>query len=770
MSARPDALPIKFGGIPVSLMAIHRWILWKHDFIDGRWSKVPYQVSGYPASTTNPKHWSTFNQAADELMFKPEFDGLGIIITGEDFHGIDLDDCRDPDTEELSQLARDLLEHTKGYAEVSPSGTGIKMFTPTNLDRSRTKKEVGVELYTKGRYFTVTGHQLNGHSDMAETCQDMSWFVEKVWNDGTSSALLDPNSPLTTRTTTLSLADLRTTLNDWPLERVREEVMPHLDPDVGYGEWLSVGAALHHQGEGVLEWLEMWDEWSSLSAKYGDGECETKWSTFKPQRAGGSLTLATLLKQTKDKRTTAEVDVLKKLFAEIEATTMAKDLELKIAKQIVRLKTLTDIDREDLAAAIQKKAQTLGTKLPIAIVRGWLVPKFQGSFLHLNEKGHPIYTIENFKVLMGKLGVHIRYNVIKKTIDILIPEQKSSSANKDNASIAYLMSECEKHRFPPRNVLGFVMLLADANPYNPVMTWIESKPWDGVGRVQAYYDTVKSSSPTEMKELFMYKWALQAIAAAYDPFGIAAQGILTFTGAQNIGKTTWFQRLAPKESKLILTGHTLDTKSKDSMLTAVSHWIVELGEVGSTMKKSEMNALKAFITQNSDSIRRPYAMTESVFARQTVFGASVNDTEYLSDPTGNRRFWTIEVEEFERDHQVDMQQLWAEFLSLYMRGERSDLDATAIGMLNEQNENHTTPDSIYEILAVNYDWESSNHDHWEWLTAAEVFNKLHPGGQPPNRGESTRVGNALRKLMPGKEFHRKTNGLIKHFAPTEGKK
>ena len=253
MSARPDALPIEFGGIPDSLMSIDRWILWKHDFIDGRWSKVPYQVSGYPASTTNPKHWSTFNQAADELMFKPEFDGLGIIITGEDFHGIDLDDCRDPDTEELSQLARDLLEHTQGYAEVSPSETGIKMFTPTNLDKSRVHHDAGVELYTKGRYFTVTGHQLNGHSAMATERQDLTWLIDKVWNDGTGTALLDISAPMvkTDHTAVLSLDDYKPTLSDWPLERVVEELLAHLvdEKSVGADELQRLAKRIKEKGK-----------------------------------------------------------------------------------------------------------------------------------------------------------------------------------------------------------------------------------------------------------------------------------------------------------------------------------------------------------------------------------------------------------------------------------------------------------------------------------------------------------------------------------------
>jgi putative DNA primase/helicase len=88
-----------------------------------------------------------------------DFDGIGMTL-GADVQGIDLDDCRDPETGELNELAQEVLAKVDGYAEVSPSGTGIKLFAKTNLDGSRTKKEMGVELYREGRYFTVTGQAL----------------------------------------------------------------------------------------------------------------------------------------------------------------------------------------------------------------------------------------------------------------------------------------------------------------------------------------------------------------------------------------------------------------------------------------------------------------------------------------------------------------------------------------------------------------------------------------------------------------------------------
>ena len=133
---------------------------------------------------------------------------------------------------------------------------------------------------------------------------------------------------------------------------------------------------------------------------------------------------------------------------------------------------------------------------------------------------------------------------------------------------------------PTKHVAQFLIRIADENPYNPVATWIESRPWDGVSRVQAFCNTV--TSPAPLKDLLIRRWMLQAVAAAFSPNGIAAQGILTFVGQQNLGKTTWFERLAPEELDVVLTGHTLDPRNKDSVFVALSHWLVELGELDAT--------------------------------------------------------------------------------------------------------------------------------------------------------------------------------------------
>ena len=299
MTNRPTALPVNVLSIPDDLKAMPRWVLWRNVHrtkSNGKvWTKMPFTTMGSAASSTNPATWCTFDEAAYAYLMG-DFDGLGIVLGG-DLHGIDLDDCRDPKTGELNEFATEVVERVHGYAEVSPSGTGLKIFCYTNLDGARTKKEVGVELYKDRRYFTVTGQVLPDHEEFGTGMQDLNWLVEKVWTEKLPAAPTggdDDGSFLLTK---------KTSLYGWDLDRVLDAVLVHLDPDCGYEEWLKIGMALHHQGEAGPEWLDAWDNWSAQSGKWIDGYCSEKWSGFSEQLANGrgAVTLASLIQKVNEK-------------------------------------------------------------------------------------------------------------------------------------------------------------------------------------------------------------------------------------------------------------------------------------------------------------------------------------------------------------------------------------------------------------------------------------------------------------------------------------
>ncbi len=360
-----------------------------------------------------------------------------------------------------------------------------------------------------------------------------------------------------------------------------------------------------------------------------------------------------------------------------------------------------------------------------------------------NDKGKPLKHIDNLREIARRLGVTIRYNVIKKNEELIIPNQSFTMDNEANASLAWLSSECSLFNFPTDKLGEFITYLADQNQYNPVARWIESKTWDGLPRVQALCETVKAKGENtqELKNLLIKRWLVAAVAAAYLPDGISSPGVLTFQGAQYLGKTKWFKSLVPNELDLIQDGMLLRPEDKDSVKQICSYWLVELGELDSTFRKSDIAQLKAFITKQVDILRPAYAKREAKYPRRTMFFGSVNPREFLHDPTGNRRFWTIECASIDHTHNIDMQQMWAEVLDLWRNGEPYYLSADEMEQLNTNNSDFMSIDPIEERLLNRLDWDAPQLQ-WRWEQASVVL--IECGLDRPSKADSATAGTLIR--------------------------
>jgi predicted P-loop ATPase len=382
---------------------------------------------------------------------------------------------------------------------------------------------------------------------------------------------------------------------------------------------------------------------------------------------------------------------------------------------------------------------------------------------HATPKGKPLQTIENLQAVVEFLGVTVRYNVIGKDEEILVPGLRFSRDNRANASLAWLTSKCEQVGLPTGKIGDYVTFLADSNPYNPVAEWVQSKPWDGQSRLQDLYDTVTVAGgepAATMKAAFMRRWLISAIAAAFEPDGVSARGVLVFQGEQYLGKTQWFKSLVPAELGVVQDGMLLKPDDKDSVKQILSHWLVELGELDSTFRKSDIAQLKAFIPRKRDILRRAYARRESEFARRTVFFASVNPKEFLHDPTGNSRYWSLECESIDHAHGIDMQQLWAEVLTLYQAGESWLLQEEEFKGLTASNRDFEVLDPIEELIAGGLNWQDPPAV-WRWASATDILRDL--GRDTPTAAEATRAAHIIRSRNG--RMSRKTNGVRSLLVP-----
>ena len=275
---KPTSLPVNFNAIPMELKRIPRWVLWRYVEVgeDGnkRWSKLPTQANGLSASSTNSQTWADFLAVQHAYEDNPDrFAGVGFVFSDEDnLIGIDLDDCFDCATQSFTNAAmQQLAESIQGYMEVSPSGTGVKIFTRAHLNAAHVDHSIGLEIYPQGRYFTITGQHLSGQLPAEE--QDISPIVPQRAAHISGDAFEDYAPPV----------------QDYDLARVETELLSKLDPDSGYSDWMAVGFALHHQFRGDVEACDLWDRWSyndGNSSGYqssGQNSCYSKWATFRKE-------------------------------------------------------------------------------------------------------------------------------------------------------------------------------------------------------------------------------------------------------------------------------------------------------------------------------------------------------------------------------------------------------------------------------------------------------------------------------------------------------
>ncbi len=358
-------------------------------------------------------------------------------------------------------------------------------------------------------------------------------------------------------------------------------------------------------------------------------------------------------------------------------------------------------------------------------------------------------TLPNTFFMWGSYGITIRYNVISKKVSITIPGVTGTPDNADNVAIAHLMSLANLNDMSTGQMMSFIGVIADKNQFNPVVDWIMGKPWDGKDRLDNFYATLvqRTDFPEELKLALMYRWLLSAVAAVLKPSGFKARGVLTLQGPQSIGKTSWISALVPdailREGVLKLDHH-LDAGNKDSIITAVCHWIVEIGELDSSFKK-DIARLKGFLTADRDKVRRPYGRTDSEYPRRTVFCATVNEHDFLVDSTGNSRWWTIPVTAVNYSHNIDMQQLFAQLAVDFQNGAQWWLTREEEQLLELHNKEHRNVSAIRERILEALDLDHVNDSGLPALTPTQLLQKLDI--KNPTNTQSKECASVLREFV-----------------------
>ena len=304
------------------------------------------------------------------------------------------------------------------------------------------------------------------------------------------------------------------------------------------------------------------------------------------------------------------------------------------------------------------------------------------------------FTIEVLQQFLNEHNIVIRENVITHEIeaDNLPKEYCFDGSAAHLGTILY--SELRKNGLAvAQNVVeNYIMVIARQHSYNPVAEILKNKVWDGKDRFGDLFEIMHISNPFQKK--LIGKWLLTVSLYNSEKEPISAEGVLVLVGEQAIGKTSLVRKLGIN-NRLCKTGLSLDCKNKDSVITAVSCFIGELGELESTFK-SDIQALKAFFTQEFDTLRKPYGRSFEKVTRRSTYVATCNSKEFLIDESGNRRYWTIwtidceQRFELEKLQKLDEIQLWLQVYDLIQKHGKQAfrLSPEEIKELNTHNEKH----------------------------------------------------------------------------------
>jgi hypothetical protein len=196
--------------------------------------------------------------------------------------------------------------------------------------------------------------------------------------------------------------------------------------------------------------------------------------------------------------------------------------------------------------------------------------------------------------------------------------------------------------------------------------------WDEVSRMEDLckalgLDAASDAGPIEL--VFVRKFLISAVARALSP-GCKADCALVLIGGQGLGKSTSVAELFGRE---FTHESALNLEDKDGQSVMGSAWCVELAELASVRRASDVEAVKHFLSICHDSYRPSYGRIKVTIPRRAVCVGTTNDTEPFADPTGSRRFWPAAVDGARIDLgwiRAHRSEIWAEAVSLYRKGEQ----------------------------------------------------------------------------------------------------
>ena len=536
-----------------------QWVNWK--LLEN--TKIPYYSKTIKASTTDPKTWKTYEKSNEDVNNGSNgFTGIGFVFPLDGtILGVDIDHCLKDKLiiHEKADLIKKFIDKSKTYCEVSPSGTGLHFFFKiTESFKVISNKKAPFEIYSSGRYFTVTEQPYNNQIPVrtitTKEANEILSIIGYPWGKATSSDDTLIKKMFASKTgkkiETLYNGDISLYKND------------ESSADMALCSYLAFWTS-----KNAVQMERIW-----LASPLGKREKTEKRKDYRDRTISNAIEKCTEIYESNEFLFTLNREKEKIVILNTE------NICRVIRTHIVFAKTF----RFDIFKNIYER-QVFTPRSDVPFWRG----------LEDNDAIDVQTQIQILFLCFARVGKDMVYDAILKV-------------SKENA-------------------------IDSASDY------IKSLKWDGGVRLDTWLKTTYGAEDNAYSRAVASNWLKGLVKRIVEP-GCKFDYVLVLEGEQGTKKSTSLGILG----KNWYVETTMSTDTKDFFMQFQGKVIIEFSE-GETLSRTEIKRMKAIISTQSDKYRLPYERASQDFPRRCVFAMTTNQTEYLKDETGNRRWFPISL-------------------------------------------------------------------------------------------------------------------------------
>ena len=337
-----------------------------------------------------------------------------------------------------------------------------------------------------------------------------------------------------------------------------------------------------------------------------------------------------------------------------------------------------------------------------------------------------------------------RHNIVSGKLEFQYYGKKKWNVMNDFIENS-MLRECLKGRIRTNLSSLRNLLHSDFCPlFNPFQDYFDNLPEydEKEDYITQLANTITTTKQDLWQECFK-KWIVAMVGCVLDD-KVINHTVIVFSGKQGLGKTTWVEKIVPKQLKEYLFSGTINPNNKDTLVQLSECMLINLDEL-ENLNRSEIGSLKEIITKTQIRMRKAYGHNNETMPRRASFAGSVNTAQFLNDSTGSRRFLCFELEGIQYQHEVDINLVFSQALFLFKSGFRHWFDQEEIKNISENNEQYQLRSPEEELLLTWFspcDKENAN----AFLNTSQIASKLAEKAKI-NITDSTvnKLGRALKK-------------------------